>query len=272
MGFINSGFFKYLKNLIIGVAAALIMIGAYLKITHHELADLFLMLGLFTEAGIFLLLGLLPPHKEYYWEKMYPNLDKYSRKKPVLGFEGAAAAAAPNKKEALTAELDKMLTDANINQDAINRLGDSLHKLGDNVNQMTEVTNTAAATHEYTASAKEAAAALASVKDAYSSAAAAAGNLNIATEDTQKYHEQVQLVSKNLSALNAVYELELQDTNNHLKSMNKFYGTLSQSLDSLSDSVDDAQKYKEQIGQLANNLSRLNTVYGNMLGAMQVRD
>lgn len=36
-------------------------------------------------------------------------------------------------------------------------------------------------------------------------------------------------------------------------------------------SVDDANKAKEQIGVLANNLGRLNAVYGNMLSAMQGR-
>jgi hypothetical protein len=34
-------------------------------------------------------------------------------------------------------------------------------------------------------------------------------------------------------------------------------------------SVDDANRAKEQIGALANNLGKLNTVYGNMLNAMQ---
>jgi len=34
-------------------------------------------------------------------------------------------------------------------------------------------------------------------------------------------------------------------------------------------SVDDANKAKQQIGALANNLGKLNAVYGNMLSAMQ---
>ena len=41
--------------------------------------------------------------------------------------------------------------------------------------------------------------------------------------DSKAYHEQINKMAKNLSALNAVYELELQDSSNHLKSMNKFY-------------------------------------------------
>jgi peptidoglycan hydrolase CwlO-like protein len=36
-------------------------------------------------------------------------------------------------------------------------------------------------------------------------------------------------------------------------------------------SVDDAKKAQQQIATLANNLSSLNKVYGNMLSAMQGR-
>jgi gliding motility-associated protein GldL len=78
-------------------------------------------------------------------------------------------------------------------------------------------------------------------------------------------------LTKNLASLNTIYELELQDTNNHLKAMNKFYSNLTQASEAMQGSVEDAQKAKEQISQLATNLGRLNNVYGNMLSAMQGR-
>jgi gliding motility-associated protein GldL len=77
--------------------------------------------------------------------------------------------------------------------------------------------------------------------------------------------------SKNLSSLNTVYELELQDTNNHLKAMNAFYTNLSKASQAMEGSVTDAQKTQEQISLLARNLGSLNQVYGNMLSAMQGR-
>jgi len=267
MGFIHSGFFKYLKNLIIGLAAAVIMIGAYLKITHHEMADLFLMIGLFTEAGIFALLGILPPHKDYYWEKMYPNLDKYSRKKKVAAAEMMNMQVGGGSSN--TAELDKMLEKSNINQNMIDKLGNSLQSLGTSIDSISDVASTVSATDEYTTKAREAAQALDAVKTSYSQAAEVAGALTISADETKGYHEQVQTVTKNLAALNAVYELELQDTNNHLKTMNKFYGNLSTALTNLDDSLEDTQKYKEQMSSLTKNLSNLNGVYGNMLAAMQ---
>ena len=109
------------------------------------------------------------------------------------------------------------------------------------------------------------------MKDAYSVAAESTQNFNAATTDTKHFHEQVQILTKNLSALNTIYELELQDTNNHLKSMNKFYGNLVQTSDIMQGTVENAKNTQEQISILANNLSRLNQVYGNMLSAMQGR-
>ena len=53
--------------------------------------------------------------------------------------------------------------------------------------------------------------------------------------------------------------------------MNNFYGNLSAASQTMQNSVEDAKKAHEQIAKLAGNLTSLNTIYGNMLGAMQGR-
>jgi len=255
--------FKYLKNIIIGVGAAIIMLGALGKITHTNVLgqnpDTMLFFGLWMEAIIFLIQGLVPPKKDYYWEKLYPQLDK---------FGGTLDGVRANGKSQ-TAELDQMLANSKINQTTIDSFGKSLNQFGSSMDRLSNVTETVSATDEYNAKAKEAAQALTQVKDAYSKAALVAGSLSVSTEETKGYQEQVVQVTKNLSALNAVYELELSDTNSHLKNMNKYYSNLSAAIKNLDDSLEDTQKYKEQMAGLTKNLTRLNTVYGNMLSAMQ---
>jgi gliding motility-associated protein GldL len=81
----------------------------------------------------------------------------------------------------------------------------------------------------------------------------------------------VQVLTKNLSSLNAIYELELAESNNHLKALNNFYGKLTEASNAMVSSTEDAKKVQEQIGALANNLGRLNNIYGSMLTAMQGR-
>jgi gliding motility-associated protein GldL len=78
-------------------------------------------------------------------------------------------------------------------------------------------------------------------------------------------------MTKNLSSLNAIYELELQDTNNHVKAMNHFYGNLSAVSESMAATKEDSQKTQQQVALLAQNLTNLNAVYGNMLSAMHSR-
>ncbi|MBV9987244.1 MAG: gliding motility protein GldL, partial [Chitinophagaceae bacterium] len=77
--------------------------------------------------------------------------------------------------------------------------------------------------------------------------------------------------NKNLASLNGIYELELKEGNNHLKALNEFYGKLTDASRAMAGSAEDAQKAKEQIAALANNLGKLNQLYGNMLTAMQGR-
>ena len=95
-------------------------------------------------------------------------------------------------------------------------------------------------------------------------------NLTSASEDVKMYNEQVQNAGKNLAALNAVYELQLQDTNEHMKETSRFYEGINELMGNLQSSLADTRRYKDEVGQLANNLSSLNTVYGNMLSAMNV--
>lgn len=75
MSFIHSSKFAYVKNLIIGVGAAVVLVGALFKIQSWPYASEMLTVGLITEACLFLMLGVLPPHKDYYWEQLYPGLD-----------------------------------------------------------------------------------------------------------------------------------------------------------------------------------------------------
>ena len=96
-------------------------------------------------------------------------------------------------------------------------------------------------------------------------------SFNDASEATKSFHSQVQVLTKNLASLNTIYELELQDSNNHLKAMNGFYSNLAQASEAMQGSVADAKKAQDQIGILAKNLSSLNGIYGNMLSAMQGR-
>ncbi|HEB61527.1 MAG TPA: gliding motility protein GldL, partial [Bacteroidetes bacterium] len=114
MAFYKSSWFKYLKNFIIGIGAAVVMMGALFKIQSWEGGSEMLTYGLVTEAILFTLLGVLPPDKDYYWEKLYPGLDNYNAKvSPIAaGIAGGAEDALPGLNgEIVEQKLGGMLTE-----------------------------------------------------------------------------------------------------------------------------------------------------------------
>lgn len=270
---------KYVKNFIIGIGASIVLLGALFKLQHWEGASIMLTAGMLTEAFIFALLGILPPHKDYYWERYYPDLDKnphvdaykkgvkFVKPEHPLGAAGGGSGSGSGATDAF----DKMLEDANINKPAIERLSNNLQQFGSTVEGMKDITNIASATGNYTQATNDAASALSELKDTYAGAANTMKSFNDASESTAQFHSQVQILSKNLGTLNQIYEVELQDANNHLKAMNKFYSNLVSASDAMASSADDAVAAKDEIAKLSRNLGALNNIYGNMLSAMQGR-
>ena len=264
-------------NFLFSFFAAVVILGALFKIRHWPAADEMITAGLLCEVMVFLIMAfMVPPLEEYHWERFFPGINEHpdvEKKRtgkfeitPLTNFAGGASNGNPALKK-----LDDMLKDADITPVTLGKLGDNFKKLGGTVDKMSDITDVVAATGDYTAKTREATQALATMKDAYTGAAQSIGYLNNAAEGTKLFHEQVQVLTKNLGSLNTIYELELQDTNNHLKAMNQYYGNLVQASQAMEGTVDDAKRAQDQIALLANNLGRLNQVYGNMLSAMQGR-
>ena len=251
------------------LGAAIVVIGALFKIQHLPGAGIMLGVGLITESVIFAL-GVFqpaaPPEAHYEWERIYPELadDDFtplpSNKKKDQG-AGTAVAA--------TAQIDKLLGEANLDADTFKSFGSGMRKLHESVGQMKDMTNVASASGEYAKSLQTASKSMTDLNKSYGETVKAMSSMVGATKDAKEYQSQVQTVTKNLGALNAVYEMELKDANSHLKAMNKFYSNLTDAMESMSDASKESKAFKDQMSSLTSNLTQLNKVYGNMLSAMK---
>jgi hypothetical protein len=76
-----------------------------------------------------------------------------------------------------------------------------------------------------------------------------------------EYNQQIAEGVKNMNALNSLYELQLQTSSQQMEASTQF-------LQNLSTSIEDSKRFQQEVGKLAENLSSLNQVYGNMLKAM----
>jgi len=246
--------------------ASIVIIGALFKILHIGgiMGNYMIGIGLGIEALLFFLTGFFPPEPEPAWERVYPELRAdFNGELPTASARPVAAVAPGN-----TAALDKMLSDAKIGPELIESLGAGLRTFGDKVATISNVADASTATNEFTGKIKTASAGFDNLSASFEKATANLKAMGESNVDSQAYHDQVNNLAKNLSALNAVYELELQDSSAHLKSMNKFYSNLSLTMQNFNESMEDSKQFKEEVNKLAKNLSSLNAIYGNMLSAM----
>jgi gliding motility-associated protein GldL len=253
-------------NNIVSWGATVVIVGLMFKILHWPGATWFIAGGLSAEAILFFLLGFQREEKELDWRRAYPELDE--------DWDGELPKAAPRKAMPVgdsfsnTAALDAMLAEAKIGPELIGSLANGLRTFGDKVNGISRVTDAGDATNAFVAKIKQATASYDALGTQFDKASANLAEMANSNVDSKSYHEQVQKMAKNLTSLNAVYELELQDSSNHLKSMNKFYSDMAVTLSNFNDSAQDSKQFKDEVSRLAKNLSTLNSIYGNMLSAM----
>lgn len=120
-------------------------------------------------------------------------------------------------------QLDEALEKAKIDNELVESLNEGLRSFGESAKQLNETVSAAAGISEY--------------------------------------NSQIQEGIKNMNALNSLYELQLQTSNQQMEATTIF-------LQNLQSSVEDSKKFQEQVSSLAENLEKLNAVYANMLNAM----
>ncbi len=295
--------YKKIMGYVYGWGAAVVMVGALFKIQHYPGAGAMLFVGLLVEALIFFLSAFEPPHEEVDWSLVYPELAGVGEE---INLEGKKAAIT-SKKSALE-KFDAMIENAEITPELFEKLGYGLKNLNSTTEKLQDVSDASAATNNYVANFEKASEKVSSFADAYgqsavklnekaellattyessASAVGTSGNnlaaayskltesmskeLEFSSDGGKTYNEQLSIMNKNLAALNAVYELQLQGTNQQFEASKVLHSGLDEILSSLKESVEDTQRYREEISKLNHNLSAMNTDYGNMLSAMNFK-
>ena len=129
----------------------------------------------------------------------------------------------PNSAKRPAQQLDEALQKAKIDNELIESLNEGLRAFGESAKQLNDTVTAASGISEY--------------------------------------NSQIEEGVKNMNALNSLYELQLQTSNQQMEATTVF-------LQNLQASVEDSKKFQEQVNSLANNLEQLNKVYANMLNAM----
>ncbi len=280
--------------------ASVVIVGALFKIQHYPGANAILPVGLGVEAAIFLLFGIQKPHEEVDWSLVYPEL---------AGMHGDEAEAKEEKKGSITEQLDDMLEEAKIGPELMESLAAGMRSLSENASKLGTIADASVATGDYVTSINSASKNIGDLARNSGKAAESLegmvgtdvggatrdyinnvknvtesmGDLNtnstkasellrdLSNTNSSTYVEQMDKMAENAASLNAVYELQLQSTNNQMNASAALFENMTKLVENVGDSVEDTKKYKEEMSQLTQHLESLNTVYGNMLTAMNVR-
>jgi len=215
-----------------------------------------------TEAAIFFFSAFEPLHEQYDWSLVYPEL---------AGMEDIDDSASSMSPQSLA---DMILEKAEVSKETLEKLGTGINKLSDTTSALADVSEASVATKDYVASVQKASQTMDGISEssgAYQELSETLSkNLQTVSAGSTSYASQLESLNKNLVALNSVYEMQLQGTETHMKNSNVATEGLSKMLDNLNASVASTEKYREEVTKLGDKLEALNTIYGNMLSAMNV--
>jgi gliding motility-associated protein GldL len=294
---VESRGYKQFMQKLTGIGAAIVLLGAMFKIQHYPGAGAMLVVGLVTEALIFFFSAFEPLHEEIDWTLAYPELAgldeiEEGMDNSIVSRRNKGGNAGGGGGYALE-RFDELLSKSNVGTELFDKLGEGLTNLSSTVANMSDITSATIATDKYAKSIDKAADSVNGLSDSFSTSSQAItktskiigesgdsyqtlleglnSNFKSIGENGKVQAEQQELLSKNLTALNAVYELQLKSSSDNLNVTEGVATGMSKIMQDLKETSEDVAKYKEEVGKLSKNLASLNTVYGNMLAAMNVK-
>ncbi len=284
---------KNVVNIVYSAGASVVIIGALFKILHWPGASQVLMVGMFTEAFLFLIGTLEHPHPEFHWENVFPQLLEYGSKPELLeekskqprptllgaGVAGGEEVAVSGANIAGSVAGPTSAKVPSLKDEDLKALKDGIADLAKTATQFSELSKVAqtgvklnerlvaaeAATIEYTSK-------LSAVGLATDTLTQATGGLSgtyaqisedmkSVAEETKAYKQGVEQVGQKVASLNSVYELQLQAVNAQVEAQKN-------STEAAKEAAEAQVAFAAGAKQLQKQVADLNAIYGNMLNAL----
>ena len=274
--FLSSPKGKKIVGYAYGFGAAIVIIGALFKILHLPGASVVLTLGMGTEAILFALSAFEDPHKEYHWDLVFPQLEG-GEGSPIMGGAPVAAPAAKSGNS-----IDDIAQAGKLSESDVQKLNDGIRKLSETAAQISDVTAAVSASSNYARNMNAASDAIASFAATQSSLKNSSDSLfasyktvaesmaNVAS-DAEGYMKEMQGITKNLSAINASYEMQVKSISAQAEIVEGVNANLNKIGSAMQAASAQTEQFKDQATKLTQQVSSLNNVYGNMLNAFGAR-
>jgi len=192
-----------ITNMIYGLGAAIVIVGALFKIQHWPFGSEILTIGMVVEALVFIYSAFERQQADLDWSLVYPEL---------AGGQSLGKKKKEEPKDAeglLSKKLDNLLKEAKIDGELMASLGNSIKNFEGAAKGISPTVDSIAAQKKYGEELSLAAAQMESLNSLYKvqmeSANRQAAINEEAVENAQKLKEQMQSLASNLSSLNGVY-------------------------------------------------------------------
>ncbi|GAA0871429.1 gliding motility protein GldL [Gangjinia marincola] len=194
--------FKKFMNMTYGLGAAVVILGALFKIMHWPFGNAMLIAGLVTEALVFTVSAFEPVDEDLDWSLVYPELAGGASNDVVVVEDEDAHGV-------LSAKLDEMLKEAQIDASLMTSLSDSIRNFEGAARNMGPTVDSIASQKKYSEELTLAASQMETLNNLYkaqveTAARQAEVNHEVA-ENAEQLKVQMESLSSNLSSLNGVY-------------------------------------------------------------------
>jgi gliding motility-associated protein GldL len=273
---------KRVVGMVYSIGAAVVIIGALFKIMHFPGAGAVLMVGMITEAILFMIGCLDKPHPEFHWHEVFPQLlghgtepellkEMQARPKPTLmgggagSAEGAPAAGSAN----IPALSDKEVSALKEGIAGLAKTAAQLSELGKVATATTQLSEKLDAAGQAAEQFVVAGKAISEKSEVLSATyGQVAEDMKKVAAGTKDYEGQVAAAAKQMASLNAVYELQVNAVQAQVNAVQAQVETCKKMNDLSAEALKAQEAYEAGAKKLAAQVADLNKVYGNMLNAL----
>ena len=286
---------KRVLNFCYSWGASIVIIGALFKLLHLPYGNQILFIAMTVEALVFFISAFERPNKEYHWEEVFPVLKS---KNPLdrPDFANSTIAGMMNAADNITDDeagsglnisiggkpasgLGNLGLD--VSEEDTKNLSDSIKKLSGAAEQISKMAELTEATQKYLEQLSgmsehmerfsQVTSSLTNVSDTLlNSYKSITDNSDGINQNSRGYVQQMEMLNRNISGLNTIYEIQLKSISSQIESIEHINSGLSRIREMYDGSVVDSSVFRNETEKMTRQLAELNQVYSRLLQAMTV--
>ena len=276
--YLDSNTGKRFFNIVYSVGAAIVILGALFKILHLPFGNQMLMIGMITEAIVFLLSAFESPGKDYKWEEVYPVLadnedfvPKADREavrphatRPVVQTQSnvQGVQTSPSGINIQSGTVSHSVSSGTTITGGAMNSADVVGASEGYVSQLTQMSENMEKFAKVTES-------LGNISDSLlKSFQTITDNSEGIGNNTQGYVTQIEALNRNIAGLNTIYEIQLKGVSGQINTIEHINAGLDRIKKLYDGSMADSAVFKNETEKMAQQLAELNRVYARLLQAM----